>query len=139
MSRKSTQSKKQPQVPKPLHYTFYKKLNHRSVLLPGWQFDKLFLPHMIEIDKVLIWEWREPNREAQYAILYGLKAIYTETKVECCGAYFIRYKDMVHQVQNPRDAQELYDLFLKQWKHKADWQDYDDWEQQQKAEEKEIS
>lgn len=131
----STKSKKEKQYPKSLHHSLWQKWHRRTLHLPGWHFDSTIKPYLIEIERKTIWDVNHVDIESKTAILYGLRAERTDTKEALCSAFFIRYENGLHQVNNMAEAQEHYELLKKFWVHDAQTKEYWKWHKETHPEE----
>lgn len=94
-----------------------------SFHLPGWHFEKVILPDCILISREFISNSRVGF---EYATLYGLTGINTESRQRVIANFFLRYKSRLYQFNHIKDAIEMIELIKKEKR----WEDYEElmWE-----------
>lgn len=86
-------------------------------LLPGWQFEALIGHKCTELSKQLI--YRE-NGNPQYAITYGLNAVYENSNKPCIANFFILFGSRVFQSSAIAIVVKIPDLLKREY----NWEEY---------------
>lgn len=79
--------------------------------LPDWQFEVLIGHKCTEMER----KWISQDEEGiNFAILYGLRAVYTNTNKACIANYFINFGSRTYQCRTVSDAIELMNLLYRE-------------------------
>lgn len=96
--------------------------------LDDWHFEVLFLGHCIEMSSFCI----RRKDEWEIAKVYGLKAIYPDSKRSCIANIFIRYEYKVYRVHDIEQAGTLIRLLRKE----VDYEEYMERQRKKRFEER---
>ena len=82
--------------------------------LDHWHFETLFLKNCTEISSFIILWSTDRKHEPEYARVYGLQAVYTNSGKRCIANIFIRYSYRVYRVHDICQAAEIVQLLKKE-------------------------
>lgn len=116
-------------VPKPNPHE-YQKLNN-YMWMADWHFTETIKPECTEIESENIY-WKSDESTWEWAKVFGLQGIKTDSKEPCIANFFIRYRFKVYQVRTIKSVTELLQLLKKE----AAYKEYQDKVWKQKFEER---
>jgi hypothetical protein len=78
--------------------------------LPNWQFDSLIGNKCTIISSRII-QWTKEDSE--YAHIYGLRAVFTDSGKQCFANFFVHYQSQVYQFMEIYEAIAMIELIKK--------------------------